>query len=103
MKCTKLTNAVNRAIEQLGDSWTLAILGSLRTGEQRFCELQRLLDDLNPATLTQRLKMLEREQMIYRKEETVNKISVVYGLTPKGRAFVPVIEKLEGFAERFLS
>ncbi len=102
LKCNKLSGKMNSAIELLGDTWTLAIIGSLAQGEQRFCELQRSLDGVNPVTLTQRLKKLEIERVISRKEETVDKISVVYGLTQKGKAIVPVIEQLGEYANKFL-
>ncbi len=102
LKCNKLSAKLNTAIELLGDTWTLAIIGSLVQGEQRFCELQRSLDGVNPVTLTQRLKKLEREKIVSRAEETVDKISVVYGLTQKGKAIVPVIEQLGKYATKFL-
>lgn len=102
IKCNKLTEKMNYAIELLGDSWTLAIIGSLVQSEQRFCELQRSLDGVNPVTLTQRLKKLEKEKIIDRAEETVDKISVVYALTKKGRAIVPIIEQLGKYANKFL-
>lgn len=100
--CNKLSGKTNDAISLLGDTWTLAIIGSLAKEEQRFCELQRSLDGLNPVTLTQRLKKLEKEKIVKRIEETVDKISVVYRLTPKGRSILPVIEQLEKYAHKFL-
>lgn len=102
LHCKKLSGKTNDAISLLGDTWTLAIIGSLAKEEQRFCELQRSLDGLNPVTLTQRLKKLEKEKIISRMEETVDKISVVYGLTTKGRSILPVIEELEKYANKFL-
>lgn len=102
LHCKKLSGKTNDAIALLGDSWTLAIIGSLAKEEQRFCELQRSLDGLNPVTLTQRLKKLEKEKIVSRIEETVDKISVVYALTPKGKAIVPVIEQLSKYANAFL-
>ncbi len=102
LHCKKLSDKTNDAISLLGDTWTLAIIGSLAKEEQRFCELQRSLDGLNPVTLTQRLKKLEKEKIISRKEETVDKISVVYALTTKGRSILPVIEELEKYANKFL-
>lgn len=100
-KC-KLSDEVNSAINLLGDSWTLSIIGSLAQNDQRFCELQRALSGLNPVTLTTRLKKLEKEKIISRAEETVDKLSVVYSLTSKGKAIVPIINQLESYAQKFL-
>ncbi len=67
----------------------------------RFNELQRSINGLNPATLTSRLKKLEKEKIVRRLEETVDKISVVYELTEKGKGILPIIEKIETFADKY--
>jgi DNA-binding HxlR family transcriptional regulator len=67
----------------------------------RFNELQRAINGLNPATLTSRLKKLEKDDLVMRKKETLDKISVVYRLTEKGMAIVPVIKAIGEFAEKF--
>ncbi len=100
-KCT-LSDEMNSAIHLLGDSWTLGVIGSLAQGDLRFCEIQRALHDVNPVTLTSRLKKLEKEKIISRADKTVDKISVVYSLTPKGKAIVPIIDQLEKYAKKFL-
>lgn len=84
----------------LGDYWTLRIIDALKLGEVRFCELQRSLDNLNPVTLTSRLKKLEEARLITRSEETVDKISVCYSLTLLGEEVLPVIEALDKFSEK---
>src|SRR5436190_1917378 len=82
----------------LGDYWTLRIIDSLKVGEIRFCELQRSLDNVNPVTLTTRLKRLEKAGLIARTEETVDKISVTYSLTDNGQKVLPVIKALDRFS-----
>lgn len=84
----------------LGDYWTLRIIDSLNNAPLRFCELQRQLDNLNPVTLTNRLKRLEDAQLISRQEDTVDKISVVYALTQLGKMTLPVIEALDNFSTK---
>jgi DNA-binding HxlR family transcriptional regulator len=82
----------------LGDYWTLRIIDGLKFGETRFCELQRSIDNVNPVTLTSRLKKLEEARLIIRSEETVDKISVTYCLTELGKEALPVIKALDRFA-----
>ena len=60
------TDSCNASIKLLGDYWTLRIIDSLESGELRFCELQRQIDNLNPVTLTARLKKLEDAELIDR-------------------------------------
>lgn len=97
-----ITAEVNSAIKLLGDNWILCIVGNLSKDELRFCEIQRAVQGINPVTLTDRLKKLEKEQIVKRKEETVDKLSVVYELTPKGRAILPIITEIGKFAKRYL-
>ena len=88
-------------LKMLGDYWTLSIVQVLQSGEKRFCEIERALMGINPTTLTNRLKKLERTAMIKRREETVDKLSVTYTLTDKGRAVLPIIREMAVFASQY--
>jgi DNA-binding HxlR family transcriptional regulator len=96
----QVTKELDSAIQVLGDSWILSILCNLSSSSLRFNELQRAVN-INPVTLTDRLKRLEHDGIIKREEETRDKLSVVYELTEKGRAILPIIREIKGFAERF--
>lgn len=102
--CTKkhISKKLANGIKMLGDAWILCIVGCLADGEFRFNEIQHAIPDMNPATLANRLKRLEKVKIIKRKEETVDKLSVTYTLTPKGRAILPILEKIEIFADKFV-
>lgn len=89
-------------LKMLGDFWTLEIIQVLADGEKRFSELERLLPGINPTTLTGRLKKLAAQQIVVRQKETVDKISVAYALTSKGRGVLPVLEQMKIFAETYL-
>jgi DNA-binding HxlR family transcriptional regulator len=97
-----ISEELNSAIKLIGDDWILCIVGSLQAKELRFCELQRAVTGINPVTLTDRLKRLEKENIIRRKEETLDKLSVVYELTDKGRGILPIITEIDQFAQKFL-
>lgn len=85
-------------LKLLGDYWTLRIIDALEPGALRFCELQRALDNLNPATLSSRLKKLEQTQLISRHEESAEKGAVSYYLSPLGQEALPVLEALDHFS-----
>ena len=76
------------------------IISTLRSDSQRFCDLQRAMDNINPATLSSRLKALEESGLVDREEETVSKVSVVYSLTDVGRRALPVIDAIENFSRQ---
>lgn len=91
-----------QALEMFGDAQTLFIIDTLAIGEMRYCELQRALGNMNPVTLARRLKKLEDENIIERREETVDKLSVTYRLKAKGEHMLPVLRSIKDFAEKYL-
>lgn len=92
----------SKELKILGDYWTLQIIQSLAQGEQRFSGLERDLPKINPTTLSNRLKKLEQQKLIVRRKETVDKLSVVYSLTDKGTATLPILKQIKVFADKFL-
>jgi DNA-binding HxlR family transcriptional regulator len=102
MKNTNLTKCSPLELKMLGDFWTLAIIQALDTNEMRFSEIERELAKASPTTLTNRLKKLEEQKLIKRKEETVDKLSVVYSLTDKGQGILPILHEIRLFANKFL-
>lgn len=97
------SKSVDKAMKLFADSWTLLAVMHLEEGEQRFCGLQRAMDDVNPVTLTNRLRKLEDEGIVKRKEETLDKVSVSYELTTKGKELLPVVRSLGAFAKKYYS
>lgn len=95
-----LSETLNSAAKTIADEHTICIIGSLRNQGLRFNELQRALNDINPNTLADRLKKLEEKGIV--KREEVGKLSVIYSLSEKGQAILPIIKELEFFAEKFL-
>ena len=95
------TTQIDKALAIIGDVHILCIINHLSDKEMRFNELQRAIDGISPTTLTDRLRKLEKENLVLRKEETVDKISVVYALTDKGRDLVPVINEVGKFAMKY--
>lgn len=89
--------AFNEAFKLLGDFCTLRVIEVIGDGALRFSEIQRGLDNINPVTLTSRLKKLEEAGVISRQVETVDRQSVVYALTEKGAACLPVIDAIKTF------
>lgn len=96
----KLGEEVNHAIKVLGDDHILCIIANLRDGGMRFNELQRVLE-INPTTLTDRLIKLEKEAIVDKRKETLDKISVVYELTKKGLSILSIVNEIEKFAKKF--
>jgi DNA-binding HxlR family transcriptional regulator len=82
-----------RAVEILGDRWTLLIVRDLLSGAQHFNELERGLPGIPKALLTERLRRLEQVGAVVRQSEPESR-KTCYQLTPAGWELYPVIESL---------
>jgi DNA-binding HxlR family transcriptional regulator len=82
--------------------WTLLVLRDLAAGTCRFGELERSLTGISPRTLSQRLRTLEEEGVIERRQYAEMPPRVDYRLTPKGRALVPLIDEMRAYGDRWL-
>jgi DNA-binding HxlR family transcriptional regulator len=102
MQNTSKHKCMSQELKMLGDFWTLMIIQGLSDGEKRFCQLEREIPNTNPTTLTNRLKKLENQKIIKRKKETIDKLSVSYELTKKGKDVLPILAQIKLFAEKHL-
>lgn len=96
-------NAFDATMKLVGDFWTLRIIDAIRNNELRFCEIERAMPDSNPATLTSRLKKLEEKGIIGRQCETLDRQSVAYALTTKGKAVLPVLDAIKRLTDEMTS
>jgi len=85
--------AVARALEVIGEKWSLLVVRDLLRGPQRFSDLHRYLGGITPKRLTARLRDLEATGLVSR-ESTPGRREVRYRLTDKGEELRPVVEAL---------
>src|SRR5215470_1232159 len=81
-----------RALETIGERWSLLIVRDLLAGPRRFGELRRSLAAITPKWLSARLRALETDGIVTR--EVTGEREVWYRLTPKGRGLEPVFDAL---------
>ena len=93
---------IANAARLLGDRWTLVILRDLADGSLRFSELESRSGGISPRTLVDRLREMERQDLITRESFREIPPRVQYSLTSKGYATLPVIEALRAFGETWL-
>ena len=86
------------SMKLLGDYWTLRIIDALQPGPLRYCEVQRATDNLNPVTLTARLKKLEDAGLVSRHED--DEVAVSYCLTSRGNDVLPVLKAINTFESK---
>jgi len=81
-----------RALETIGEKWSLLIVRDLLAGPRRFSDLRRSLAAITPKGLSVRLRALEADGIVAR--EVAGEREVWYRLTPKGEALEPVFDAL---------
>src|SRR3954451_13470408 len=83
---------IARALDVLGDRWTLLILRELtNAGDRRFTDLRRSLPGIAPGLLSDRLKALAEHGLVTTRELPPPAARTVYAITPRGREAAPVL------------
>jgi DNA-binding HxlR family transcriptional regulator len=82
-----------RALECVGDRWSLLVVRDLLTGAKRFTDLMGRLGGITPKTLSQRLRELE-DAGVVTADRQPGRREVWYRLTPAGADLEPVIDAL---------
>jgi DNA-binding HxlR family transcriptional regulator len=83
-----------RALDLVGDKWTLLIVRDLAAGPRRFVELQRVLPGISTEQLRSRLNRMVADGMLTRKRYREVPPRVDYELTPRARDLMPVLAEL---------
>src|SRR5499433_3651863 len=85
---------VAKALEVLGDRWTLLIVRDLLGGARRFQDFQTSLKGIAPAILSDRLKLMEEHGLVTRHFYSDHPPRAEYTLTDKGKELGVVVGAL---------
>ena len=90
------------SLNVISGKWKPAIISALLKGPQRPRDMQEGLPEATKRVLTQQLKELEQDGIIWRKiyEEVPPKVE--YYLTDLGRSLQPVVEALNTWGQLYL-
>lgn len=92
-----------RALDVVGDRWTLLIVRELLLqGPCRFTDLRNGLPGVAPNLLSTRLKELEGAGLITREDAPPPVATVLYALTETGQALAPALKALGLWGLRFM-
>jgi DNA-binding HxlR family transcriptional regulator len=83
-----------RALDLVGDKWTLLIVRDLVAGPRRFVELQRVLPGISTEQLRSRLNRMVADGLLTRQRYREVPPRVDYELTERSRDLLPVIGAL---------
>ncbi|MFD0003924.1 MULTISPECIES: winged helix-turn-helix transcriptional regulator [unclassified Streptomyces] len=83
-----------RALDVVGDRWTLLIVRELLAGPRRYTDLHADLPGVSTDVLASRLKDMERDGISTRRKLPPPGAAYVYELTSRGRELLPVLQAL---------
>jgi DNA-binding HxlR family transcriptional regulator len=89
--------AVARALDAVGERWSLLIVRELLRGARRYTDLHADLPGVSTDILAARLKQLEAEGVVVRRRLEPPANATVYELTDRGLALRQVVEALAGW------
>lgn len=86
--------ATARALDSVGDRWTLLIVRELLAGPRRYTDLHADLPGVSTDVLASRLKDMEQSGLALRRKLPPPAAASVYELTDRGRELLPVLTAL---------
>ena len=101
MKESALCPRLAKAMELIGKRWTALIIYQLLDGPQRFNAIESALP-ISGRLLSERLKELEKEQIVERKMYSEVPIRVEYSTTVMCDKLIPVLDSLSEWGEELM-
>lgn len=95
--------SVATTVTLIGSKWKLLIIRNLMQRPWRFNELQKSLEGISQKVLTDSLRQLESDGIVYRKDYKINPPRVEYGLTELGDQLQKLLENMAEFGEFYKS
>ena len=92
-----------KALDLVGERWTLLVIRELSFGPRRFSDLVEGLRGVSTAVLTERLNRLEDDRLIIRRTLPPPAASKVYALTEDGQELARAIVPLAAWGVRLLA
>ena len=90
--------ALRRAFDLLGKRWSGLVIGVLGRGPLGFAELRRGIGPITDSVLSDRLAELAEAGLVERSGTETRPPGVRYGLTPAGKALLPILEAVAAWS-----
>ncbi|MES2738582.1 MAG: helix-turn-helix domain-containing protein [Verrucomicrobiota bacterium] len=92
MKETRIQCRVEELLRMIGGRWKVVLIRELDSGPQRHGQLMRSLTGITQKMLTQRLRELEIDGLIQRRDFQEGRVKLVeYSLTDWGRTVMGIV------------
>lgn len=88
-------------ISLIGGKWKLLIIRNLMQRNWRFNELKKALEGISQKVLTDSLRQLVDDGIIFRDDHHTNPPHVEYGMTNLGKQLMIVLKSMEDFGNEY--
>ena len=85
---------LSRALDVVGERWTLLIVRELLAGPRRYTDLHADLPGISTDVLAARLKEMEQDRLVTRRRLPPPAAATVYELTPRGHSLLAALTAL---------
>jgi DNA-binding HxlR family transcriptional regulator len=96
-ECRRFTGS----LELIGKRWSSGILLAIARGATRFSEIIASVEGLSDRLLAQRLKELEREDLVVREVIATTPVQVRYHLSTRGADLMRSLQPLVDYGQRW--
>lgn len=93
---------VETTLNMIGGKYKALILWHLSDGTLRFSQLRKVIHNATPKMLTQQLRELEADELIYREVYPVIPPKVEYSLTELGKSLLPILVAMRDWGASYL-
>jgi DNA-binding HxlR family transcriptional regulator len=91
-----------RALDRVGERWTLLVVRNLLLGPKRYSDLLEELPGITTNLLAARLREMERLGLVTKRKAPAPVRATLYELAPSGRALEPALMELARWGSRFM-
>lgn len=94
-------SSICEVLQILGAKWAFLVLEELMNGPLRFNQLQRNISVVKTQSLTNTVRHLENNGLVFRQVFPTVPVSVEYSLTEKGRDFQAALREMEKWVQKW--
>lgn len=93
---------INNTFKIIGKKFSVLILRNMMyLNQTRFNQFLSSIEEINPKTLSARLKEMEHDGLIERRVYNETPVRIEYSLTEKAAALQPILEQMGDFSMRY--
>ena len=92
---------VEQTLGVIGGKWKTVIIYHIMVTKKRYNELKRLLPGITQKVLTNQLREMEADGIVYRNVSEVKPLKTEYSLTPLGNTLIPLVTAMDNWGESY--